>query len=380
MQFSHATPAAYVAHNADRNDYLGIATEMIDSELSVIMGAGHPGYDDSHRELATPSYTYVSADDHVRLTSGQTGFEYIEEKSQFEALAAGEDVPERVFGLAQVASTLQQGRAATGEENAPYDTPLNDVPSLETMTEGAFNVLEQDEDGFFLMVEGGAIDWTGHANDTARNIEETQDFNASVEAAIEWLESDDSEASWDDTLIIVTADHETGYLAGPGSDPGWTAMTGEAGELPSVDWYSGGHTNMVVPVWAKGAGREALFARADATDPLRGTYIDNTDLANVLLEDLWAGALPVDPAVEELADALDGYIAGGEVAGPIARQLGNALDQALRHLDGERVTPALRAMERFVDHLEDPKRPDTVSQRAADDLGAQAAEILGRLR
>src|SRR5690606_30846841 len=139
-----------------------------------------------------------------------------------------------------------------------------------------------------LMVEGGAIDWTGHANDTVRNIEETQDFNASVEAAVEWVESEDTDATWDNTLIIVTADHETGYLAGAGSDPGWTPMEGTAGELPNVDWYSGNHTNQLVPVFAKGAGVDTLFARATESDPVRGNYLDNTDLANFLLDDLWA--------------------------------------------------------------------------------------------
>ncbi|WP_193311406.1 alkaline phosphatase [Georgenia satyanarayanai] len=308
VPFSHATPASYVAHNADRNDYQGIATEMIGSDVDVILGAGHPEFTDSGERRAEASYGYISESDLARVQDGQAGFDYIEEKADFEALAAGEDVPERVFGLAQVASTLQQGRAADGEETAPYDTPLNDnVPSLETMTAGALNVLEQDEDGLFLMVEGGAIDWTGHANDTARNIEETQDFNASVEAAVEWVESEDTDASWDNTLIIVTADHETGYLAGAGSDPGWTPMEGTAGELPDVDWYSGSHTNQLVPVFAKGVGLETLFARATGTDPVRGGYLDNTDLANFLLDDLWAtqpseGGIEVEAVIPKIGD------------------------------------------------------------------------------
>lgn len=308
VPFSHATPASYVAHNADRNDYQGIATEMLDSDLDVVMGAGHPGFTDSGEPRETPSYDYISAGDFARLQDGQAGFSYLEEKADFEALAAGDGVPERVFGLAQVASTLQQGRAADGEETAPYDTPLNDnVPTLETMTAGALNVLEQDEDGLFLMVEGGAIDWTGHANDEVRNIEETQDFNASVEAAVEWVESEDTDATWDNTLIIVTADHETGYLAGAGSDPGWTPMHGDADQVPELDWYSGNHTNQLVPVFAKGVGVETLYARATGTDPVRGAYLDNTDLANVLLDDLWAtqpseGGIEVEAVIPELGE------------------------------------------------------------------------------
>ena len=62
------------------------------------------------------------------------------------------------------------------------------VPSLATMTKGALNVLDNDKDGFVLMIEGGAIDWAAHANQTGRTIEEEMDFNASVEAVIAWVE------------------------------------------------------------------------------------------------------------------------------------------------------------------------------------------------
>ncbi|MBD8063352.1 alkaline phosphatase [Oceanitalea stevensii] len=344
VPFNHATPAGYVAHNGDRNDYVGMATEMLGTDLDVVMGAGHPGFTDSGEARETPSYDYISEGDFARLQDGQTGFSYVEEKADFEALAAGEDVPERVFGLAQVASTLQQGRASDGEETAPYQTPLNDnVPSLETMTAGALNVLEQDEDGLFLMVEGGAIDWTGHANDTVRNIEETQDFNASVEAAVEWVESEDTDATWDNTLIIVTADHETGYLAGAGSDPGWTPMHGDAEQLPTLDWYSGSHTNQLVPVFAKGVGVDTLLARATGTDPVRGEYLDNTDLANVLLDELWAtqpseDGIEVEAVIPELGDGegpgLPGTlvlsVADGKVALGDLRHAGDRL-----RLDGE---------------------------------------------
>ena len=284
VPFSHATPAAYVAHNESRNNYHAIAAEMASSDMTVIMGAGHPKYTDSHEQRA-PSYQYLSQDTWNALETGATGFELMDESSDFEALAASEQTPERVFGIAQVASTLQQSRAVDPGA-APFETPLNDVPDLATLTEGALNVLDDASDeGFFLSVEGGAIDWSGHANDTSRNIEETIDFNEAVESVVEWVET---ESSWKDTLVIVTADHETGYLAGPGADPTWTEMTGTAGQSPALSWNSGGHTNGLVPVFAQGAGAKELERLADSTDPVRGDYLDNTDLANLLLEDLWA--------------------------------------------------------------------------------------------
>ncbi|QEE60236.1 alkaline phosphatase [Salinibacterium sp. dk2585] len=281
VPFNHATPAGFIAHNADRNDYQGLATEMIDSDLDVIMGGGHPHYTDAHTTRPAKN-TWISADDFARVSQGQTPYSFIDARSSFEALAAAEETPERVFGLAQVAETLQYNRPGLeNDEVLPGTDPFNDVPSLATMTKGALNVLDQDEDGFFLMVEGGAIDWAGHANQTTRTIEEQIDFNDSVEAVNAWVEAN---SSWEETLVIVTADHETGYLAGPGAGDTWTPMTGGAGELPDVTWHSGSHTNQLVPLFARGAGAEQLEARATSYDSVRGAYLDNTDVGEVIFD------------------------------------------------------------------------------------------------
>lgn len=295
VQYNHATPASFAAHNEDRNNYLEIGTEMIDAEyLDVIMGAGHPMFDDNG-EARTATYDHITEADYQRVTGGQTDWDYVESKEDFEALAAGEKQSGKVFGLAQAATTLQQARSAEGA--LPGEGEFNDnVPDLPTMTEGALNVLGQDEDGFSVMIEGGAIDWTGHANDSVRNIEETQDFNASVETAVQWVEEN---SSWDETLLVVTADHETGYLAGAGSDPDYTAISGEIGEIPSQDWYSGNHTNHLVPAYFKGKGSEQLLARATGEDPVRGAYIDHTDVADLLINDLWADS-PGEPSVGDI--------------------------------------------------------------------------------
>lgn len=330
VPFSHATPASYVAHVESRNDYHGIAEQMIESDLDVILGAGHPHYSDSNEELDAPRYGYISERDHNRLVDGQTDWAYVEEKADFEALATGE-TPEKVFGLAQVGSTLQQGRDvatvsgedyldpdAVADETRPYQTELNEgVPSLETMTQVALNVLDEDEDGFFVMIEGGAIDWTGHANDTVRNIEETQDFNASVEAAVAWVEEN---SSWDETQIIVTADHETGYLSGVDSDPSLDELEGARGATPVVGWFSGDHTNQLVPVFSRGAGTRELLARATKEDPVRGAYLDNTDLANYLLDGLWAIPATAEGDIPVTAE-IPG--AGGDGGGAHPEEPGN---------------------------------------------------------
>ncbi len=283
VQFSHATPASYVVHNESRNDYLGIASEEVASEMSVIMGAGHPFYNDNNERLDAPKYRYIAEEDYNALENGEHGWTLVDEKADFESLTTGE-TPDRVFGIAQVGSTLQQGRA--GKSVEPYDVAFNEgVPSLETMTEGALNVLDNNDEGFSLMVEGGAIDWAGHANDSARDIEEVMEFNKAVDAVVDWVEEN---SSWRETLVIVTADHETGYLEGADSNPNWSELTGGNGSVPGLTWNSGNHTNQLVPVYAKGAGAKELARLATGEDPVRGEYLDNTDLANVLLEDLWA--------------------------------------------------------------------------------------------
>ena len=85
--------------------------------------------------------------------------------------------------------------------------------------------------------------------------------------------------------------------------------------------------------------------------------------------------LSASGSLTTLDDALAGYVAAGDVAGPVAGQLVNALEQAQRHLDAGRETPAARALERFVRHLEDPRRPDTLSEEARADLYRQVDVI-----
>ncbi|RSZ63156.1 alkaline phosphatase [Corynebacterium hylobatis] len=283
VPFNHATPAAWAAHNPNRNDLNNMAEEMINSDLDVIMGAGHPFFNNDNQHVTTADEDYMTAEQYERLSNGETEFNFIEEDSDFEALANGELDGERYFGLAQVADTLQHDRS--GNSVTPYDTALNDVVDLATMSEGALNVLNQDEDGFHLMIEGGAIDWAGHANDIARDIEEVQAFNEAVETVVTWVEEN---SSWDETLVIVTADHETGYLSGQSETPDYKALTGAVGEVPAHDYYSGNHTNMLVPVFFRGAGSEDIARSATGTDAVRGKYIDNITIANLTLDKWWA--------------------------------------------------------------------------------------------
>ncbi len=300
VPFSHATPAGFVAHNRSRNNYKQIADDMVNSAADVVMGCGHPFYDADGRAENTPHYKYIGAVVWDDLTQGSAGGDadadgipdpwvLIQTRDEFKALATG-PTPKRVFGLAQVYETLQEGRSGDADA-VPYEVPLVEtVPTLEEMTRVALNVLDEDPDGFFLMIEGGAVDWAGHSNESGRLIEEMLDFNKSVEAVYRWV---DKNSNWDETLVIVTADHETGCLTGPGSgqQPAGTVWNDPANngpdKLPTMEWHSKDHTNSLVPFFAKGRDAQLFKDVVAGRDPVHGPYIDNTSIANTIFM-LWS--------------------------------------------------------------------------------------------
>ncbi|MBB5692931.1 alkaline phosphatase [Muricoccus pecuniae] len=320
VQWSHATPASFAAHNASRNDYEGISKEMIESgKASVIMGGGHPFYD-ANGEFRIPTsgedYEYVGgAETFAEVLSGNTDYTFIDSEAQFAALADGSyelAEGEKILGTFRSGTTLQQGR--DGEGMTPG---LDNVPELSTMAEGALNVLSQDEDGFFLMVEGGAVDWAAHANDTGRIIEEHVSFNETVASVVDWVEAN---SSWDETMVIVTTDHGNGLLLGPDAAtvPFQPVQNNGEGEIPGVSWHTGNHTNELVPIWAQGPGSELLAEAATKVDPglanyeFRGlgqNYLDNTDVFHAMMGAMGLDAAAVTAEVEA-AEIEVGALAG----------------------------------------------------------------------
>jgi alkaline phosphatase len=296
VEWTHATPAGFVAHNRHRDNFAEIGWEMVYlSAADVVMGAGHPWFDVDGQPTATPSsFEYVGGettwDDLVAGIAGGDAdgdgvpdpWVLVQSRAEFQALMNG-PTPKRVLGTAEVFQTLQQERDGDAYAH-PYVVPLIEtVPTLEEMTRAALNVLDDDPDGLFLMIEGGAVDWASHSMQSGRMIEEQIGFDHAVEAVVEWVEAN---SNWGETLLIVTGDHETGYLNGPGSDPGWTPIVNNgAGNLPGMQWYSWLHTNRIVPLFAKGSAARKFRSYVDGEDPFYGRYVDNTDLAKVVF---WA--------------------------------------------------------------------------------------------
>ena len=306
VQWSHATPAGFFAHNEYRGNYSEIARYMLfDTKLDVIMGAGNPDFDDNSNpeELsgrfvggsklweklkANSDQTTFDIDDtkyHVKDATGDgepDPWHVYQTREEFIELSKKDETPSRVLGVPKVHHTLQQSRERKPESKKPFETPLTEsVPTLEELTKATINILSQNDKGFFVMVEGGAVDWASHSNESDRMIEEQIDFNKSVEAAVEWVEEN---SCWDETLIIVTSDHETGYLTGPGEpDPIYPPVENKGkGNLPGMEWHSGSHTNKLVPFYAKGPGAEIFEMIAGEYDPIKGPFIQNTQIPQII--------------------------------------------------------------------------------------------------
>ena len=200
VPWTHASPAGQVAHNVHRDNYQQIGEKMVNvSAADVIMGAGHPCYDsDGVPNRCANPYDYVGGqatwDALVAGTAGGDAdadgiagpWTLIQTRAEFQALMSG-PTPERVLGTAQVYETLNQRRSGDAYAD-PYVVPRTEsVPTLTEMALAALNVLDNDPDGLYLMVEGGAVDWANHLNQSGRMIEEAIEFERAVEAVINWV-------------------------------------------------------------------------------------------------------------------------------------------------------------------------------------------------
>jgi alkaline phosphatase len=310
VYFSDATPGALAAHSISRVNRAEIANEMINGDtLDVLMGCGSQEYDQNGKERpadARKNYQRVGGKETLdALKAGTAGgrspWTFIQTKADFEKLAEDPAPPRRVMGLPQCGDTLQDDR--DGDRNAdPFVVPLNTtVPSLATMARGALNVLSRNPRGFFLMLEGGAVDQANHDNHAGRMIEEQVDFMNAVEAVVQWV---DAHSSWDETLVIITADHETGFVWGPNAGAAtdahpvsWDPIQNHGkGNMPGCKYFSKDHTGALVPLFAKGRGSELFDRLVKGADPVYGRYVDNTDVFKVMNAEMGTGDLETPAA------------------------------------------------------------------------------------
>ncbi len=182
VNLNHATPAAFYAHQASRNDYYEIGLELIDSGFEYFAGGG----------LLKPTGADGDQEDLYTLAE-EAGYTVVKTKAEAEAVTEGPVIV--------IDENLADGDAMAYELDR-----TDDMLSLADYVEKGIEVLD-NENGFFMMCEGGKIDWACHANDAASSIHDTKALSDAVQVAIDFAKD-----HADETLILVTGDHETGGL------------------------------------------------------------------------------------------------------------------------------------------------------------------------
>ena len=146
---------------------------------------------------------------------------------------------------------------------------INENPTLDDLTKAALAVLSKDKDGFWLMVEGGDIDWAAHDDNLDNMIGTVLDFDKAVKTTIDWIKNN---GGWENNLLIVTADHDHYLTLNPNfyellKEKGPEALTAESdsikaghfwGSNPNIKYGWGNHANLPVPVYYQGKGSAVL--------------------------------------------------------------------------------------------------------------------------
>jgi alkaline phosphatase len=242
-----ATPAAFGAHASARGGRAEIVSCYLKTvRPNLILGGG-----DSDKKANLKPEVIEAA-----------GYEVITNKAQLAGLKAGPGC--HVFGLfanSNMPYEAQKAAAATQPDRAA----LLDAPSLSEMAAAVLPIVSAEPKGFFLMLEGALIDKSAHKHDLALCLPEVVEFDKTASLVMEWARKRK------DTLVIVTADHETGGLQ--------VVRGNGRGQLPEVTWSSTGHTNADVPLFAWGVGAKRVVGRLDNTDIYRlmmGTFEGST--------------------------------------------------------------------------------------------------------
>lgn len=189
VAINHAIPAVFYAHQPDRQMYYEIGTDAAKAGFDFYGGAGWKQVFSPHDSSAIDLYSLLR----------DSGYMIIDHRQDFQALSAG---------AGKVVYVQPKDCVNPSSLPAAIDRKEGDL-TLANITEKAIQFLStRNETGFFLMVEGGVIDWLCHANDGAAAFREVVDFSETIQVALDFYKAHPNE-----TLIIVTADHETGGLS-----------------------------------------------------------------------------------------------------------------------------------------------------------------------
>jgi len=230
----HGTPAPFVAHTDHRERKEEIAAQLVDTDIDFLVGGGKRYFENREtddrnltKELKAKGYNVY---DYFKSELFDI---HISNRKKFVFFTADDRPPS----------------ALSGRKYLPYITSV-----------AIKHLRKRSDEGFFLLVEGSQIDWGGHANDAEQLISEMDDFNTAIGRALKFAKKDE------ETLVIVTADHECG---------GFSINKGSTKKELITSFTNNGHTADIIPVFAYGPKAE-LF---------RGVY-ENTEINKKMLEAL----------------------------------------------------------------------------------------------
>jgi alkaline phosphatase len=232
---THATPAGFVAHVSSRSSEADIAEYVAGAELEVLFGGGLAYF----------------------MPQSMNGSERKDDKNLIDVIARRMQIVTAENQFAGIDVT--RPAAALLAMKHPAAADKRELP-LKAMVAKAIEILSANEKGFVLMVEGSQIDWNGHSKDGAGVVRETVEFDDAVGVALDYAEKNGN------TLVVVTADHETG---------GMSVTDGSVAEkkMTKAEFQTGGHTAEMVPLFAFGPGANAL-----------GGLRDNAEIGRKLIE------------------------------------------------------------------------------------------------
>jgi alkaline phosphatase len=215
---THATPASFIAHNRSRRNYQEIAADFVNTDIDLFIGGG---------------LSYFGQ----RTIDERNLIHELEEKGYFVADTTIVEIQDIDPGIKQNVAYFTAAREpAKLREGRNYLVDAS-VFALDFLS-------RRSDEGFFLVIEGSQIDWGGHANDLDYVLTEWKEFDEALGTILTWAERDGN------TLILVTADHETGGLAiQPGS---------EMGAIEAA-FTTKSHTGALIPVYAYGP-RASIFS------------------------------------------------------------------------------------------------------------------------
>lgn len=218
VSITDATPAAFGAHEPSRSNWPQVASDYMTQTRPTILFGGAGGM----------------------TIDGAVAAGYLVVTNR-----------ESLMSLNTEQATNVSGQFAVSD--MPYEAEgLGDLPHLSEMTRVALQVLDNNPEGFFLLVEGGAIDHACHANNIAYEVGEILEFSRAVQEVLDWV------SNRNDTVVMVTADHETGGLK-------VTADNGP-GVLPTVTWSTTGHTGVPVSLYGAGVNGSYVMSVSDDTE------------------------------------------------------------------------------------------------------------------